>query len=74
MAVALQTTNIFNTSYLTDSYIVFNLKMESVFKNTMFDLKMVKSGLDKIFLKFLVLERLLSSTWILGFFWLQIPF
>ena len=43
-----------NTSYLTDSYIVFTLKMESVSENTIFGLKMmVKSGLDKIFLKFL---------------------
>ena len=43
-----------NTSYLTDSYIVFTLKMESVSKNTIFGLKMmVKSGLEKIFLKFL---------------------
>ena len=30
----------FNTSYLTDSYIVFTLKMESVSKNTIFGLKM----------------------------------
>ena len=45
---------LFNTSYLTDSYIVFTLKMESVSKNTIFGLKMmVKSGLEKIFLKFL---------------------
>ena len=46
---------IFNTSYLTDSYnIVFTLKMESVSKYTIFGLKMmVKSGLEKIFLKFL---------------------
>ena len=44
----------FNTSYLNDSYIVFTLKMESVSKNTIFVLKMmVKSGLEKIFLKFL---------------------
>ena len=44
-------------SYLTDSYIVFTLKMESVSKNTIFDLKMlVKSGLEKIFLKFLHAE------------------
>ena len=44
----------FNTSYLTDSYIVFTLKMESVSKNTIFGLKMmVKSGLEKIVLKFL---------------------
>ena len=43
-----------NMSYLTDSYIGFTLKMESVSKNTIFDLKMmVKSGLEKIFLKFL---------------------
>ena len=38
------------TSYLTDSYIVFTLKMESVSKNTIFGLKMmVKSSLEKIF-------------------------
>ena len=44
----------FNTSYLIDSYIIFTLKMESVSKNTIFDLKMmVKIGLEKIFLKFL---------------------
>ena len=42
----------FNMSYLTDSYIVFTLKMESVFKNAIFGLKMmVKSGLEKIILK-----------------------
>ena len=41
-----------NTSYLTDSYIGFTLKMESVSKNTIFGLKMmVKSGLEKIILK-----------------------
>ena len=38
---------------MTDLYIVFTLKMESVSKNTIFGLKMmVKSGLEKIFLKF----------------------
>ena len=43
-----------NTSYLTDSYILFTLKMESVYKIIIFALKMmVKSGLEKIFLKFL---------------------
>ena len=43
-----------NTSYLTDSGIVFTLKMESVSKMTFFGLKMmVKSGLEKIILKFL---------------------
>ena len=41
----------FNTSYLTDSYIGFTLKMESVSINTIFGLKMmVKSGLE-IFLE-----------------------
>ena len=40
--------NCFNTSYLTDSYIGFTLKMESVYKNTFFGLQMmVKSGLEK---------------------------
>ena len=43
---------VINTSYLTDSYIIFPLKMESVPKNTMFGLKMmVKRGLEKNFLK-----------------------
>ena len=43
-----------NTSYLTDSYIVFTLKMESATKSIIFGLKMmVKSGLEKIFMKFL---------------------
>ena len=38
--------------YLTDSYIGFTLKMESVSKNTIFGLKMmVKSGLEKFILK-----------------------
>ena len=42
-----------NTSYLTDSYIVFTLKMESVSKNTTFALKMmVKSSLEKMISKF----------------------
>ena len=41
-----------NMSYLTDLYIVFTLKMESVYKNTIFGLKMmVKSGLEKFILK-----------------------
>ena len=41
-----------NTSYLTDSYNVFTLKMESVSTITIFGLKMmVKSGLEKIILK-----------------------
>ena len=47
-----------NTSYLTDSYISFTLKMESVSKSTIFGLKMmVKSGLEKIILKSLHVER-----------------
>ena len=42
---------ILNSSYLTDSYIGFTLKMESVTKNTIFGLKMmVKSGLEKFIL------------------------
>ena len=42
----------FNTSYLSVSYIIFTLKMESVSKNTIFGLKMmVKSGLEKNILK-----------------------
>ena len=42
----------FNMSYLTDSYIIFTFKMESVSKNTIFGLKMmVKSGLEKFILK-----------------------
>ena len=40
---------VLNTSYLTESYIAFTLKMESVTKNTIFGQKMmVKSGLEKI--------------------------
>ena len=51
-----------NTSSLTDSYIVFILKMESVSKNTIFGLKMmVKSGLEKIILKSLHARRQLFS-------------
>ena len=47
-----------NTSYLTDSYIIFTLKMESVSKNTIFGLKMmVKSGLENFVLKSLHAER-----------------
>ena len=42
-----------NTSYLTNSYVVFTLKMESVFKITFFGTEMmVKSGLQKIIVKF----------------------
>ena len=44
-------------SYLTDSYITFTLKIESVSKITIFGLRMMaKSGLEKIFLKFLHAE------------------
>ena len=50
--------NAINTSYLTDSYIVFTLKMESVSKNTILGLKMmVKSGLEKNILKSLYAGR-----------------
>ena len=47
---------IINKSYLTDSYIVFTLKMESVSKNIIFGLKMMmKSGIEKIY--FLLLHK-----------------
>ena len=82
---------VLNTSYLPDSYIVFTLKMESVSKNTIFGLKMmVKSGLEKIFLKFLhagdyfpILHssaqnhKFSNENNFLGqkwYFWIQIPF
>ena len=49
---------VLNTSYLTDSYIVFTVKMESVSKNTSFGQKMmVKSGLGKNILKSLNVGR-----------------
>ena len=49
----------FDTSYLTDSYIVFTLKMESVSKITIFGLKMeVEIGLEKIFFEFLHVEAI----------------
>ena len=52
-----------NTSYLTDSYIGFTLKMESLSKNKIFGLTMmVKSGLEKNILKFHVpLQRYLLT-------------
>ena len=44
---------------LTDSYIVFTIKMESIPKDTIFGLKMiVKSGLEKIVLKCLHAGRI----------------
>ena len=43
-----------NTSYLTASYIVFTLKMESVSKNTIFGLKMTENSF--------IYGRLLSFT------------
>ena len=47
------------SSLTRDTYIVFTLKMESVPKITIFGLKMmVKSGLEKIFLKFLHAEAI----------------
>ena len=49
-----------NVSYLTDSYIRFTLKMESVIKNTIYGQKMMmKSGLEKFILKSLHVGRLL---------------
>ena len=50
-------TDSLNTSYLTESSIVFTLKMESVSKNTIFGLKiMVKSDLEKFFWNSSMLE------------------
>ena len=47
-----------NKSYLTDLYIGFTLKMETISKNTIFGLKMmVKSGLEKFILKSLHVGR-----------------
>ena len=55
--------NLVNMSYLTDSYILFTLKMVSVSKNTIFGLKMmVKSGLEKIILKFLHVQAYFFSS------------
>ena len=43
---------VINTSYLTNSYIIFTLEMESVPKIKNFGLKMmVKIGLEKFILK-----------------------
>ena len=50
-----------NTSYLTDSYTVFTLKMESQPKNIIFGLKMmVKSDLEKF-----ILNSLHAGRWLL---------
>ena len=44
---------------MAESYIVFTLKMESVHKITIFGLSMtMKSGLEKVFLKFLHAEAI----------------
>ena len=50
LGIKLNRDDLLNMSYLTDSYIIFTLKMESVSKNKKFGLK---SGLEKIFRKFL---------------------
>ena len=56
--------NPINTSYLTDSYIDFTLKMESVPRNTIFGLKMMtKSGLEKFILNSLHAGRWLFLLW-----------
>ena len=48
-----------NTSYLTDSYIVFTLKMECLPKITILGLKMMlTSGLEKVFSTFLHAEAI----------------
>ena len=58
--VGFQEQAILNTSYFTDSYIVFTLKMESQPKNIIFGLKMmVKSGLEKF-----ILNSLHAGRWL----------
>ena len=48
-----------NKTYLTDSYIFFTFKIESESRNTILGLEMiVKSRLEKIFLKFLHVEAI----------------
>ena len=63
----------FNKSYLTHSYIVFTLRMESVSKNTIFGLEMmVKNGLEKFILKSLPAGRwlfLLLNLWFWTLLW-----
>ena len=50
------------TPNVTDSYLVYVLKMEYVYKINIFGLKMmVKSGLEKIFLKFLHAQSLFQK-------------
>ena len=57
---------VLNKSWLTDSYIGFTLKMESVSKNTIFAIKMmVKSGLEKVFFKFLHALTMFITTFVL---------
>ena len=62
------------TSYFTDSYNVFTLKMESVPKNAIFGLKMmVKSDLEKFTLKSLHAGRwsfLLLNLWFWTLLWI----
>ena len=57
-----------NTWYATDSYVLYVLKMEYVYKINIFALKMMmKSGLEKIFLKFLHAQSLFSES--LFYYW-----
>ena len=55
--------SLLNTSYFTDSYIVFSLKMKSVSKDTILGLKMmVKSGLQEYFWNFSMYFPLLHKS------------
>ena len=62
-----ETFQLFNTSYLTDSYIVFTLKMESIFKNTIFSLKFMVKSDQKFILKSLHAGRWFFYYWICDF-------
>ena len=58
----------FNTSYMSDSDIVFTLKMESVSTNTIYGLKMiVKTGLETLFWNPSMRENSYFYYWICDF-------
>ena len=55
---------VFNTQYMRNPDMLYVLKMEYVSKINIFGLKMmVKSGLEKIFLKFLHAQSLFHTYW-----------
>ena len=59
-----------NTQYMRNPDMVYVLKMEYVSKINIFGLKMmVKSGLEKIFLKFLHAQGLFQTSWFTLYKW-----